>query len=1197
MSKINKSVKVKENAVKEIKKYNKLDPIDHILHRPDMYVGSVRERELAEYISDEDFKITNKKIEYAPAILRIFIEPLSNAIDNVSRSQKSKNSCSNIRVNINKETGETSIFNDGQSISVEFDTDHNCYNHSLIFGQLLTSSNYDDDEERYNISGRNGMGVKCTNVFSKKFTVEGADPENKKLFSQEWNDNMKITKEPVISKFSEKKGYTKVSWVPDFKQFKIKGYTDDIIALYCRYVVDASMLTGIDVYFNDVLIPVKNLKEYSTLYLANSITEDEEKDEENQEQKSEVLFINNKDEQIVLLPLEIASTQFEAVSFVNGVYTSMGGSHVDAWCEAIFRPIVQKLTTKTASYTIGDVKKYFRIFVSVKVVNPEFESQSKHKLESPVVANPKKKEIDTVLKWDVVEQIRMSKELVALKKLERKKNKFVKIEGLDSANNEGGKNSSDCTLILVEGLSAKTYAVQGIEIGAFGKEGRDWFGIYALRGKLLNVRNSKVESIAKNRVISDIIKALGISHGLDYSKDENFKNLRYGKIMIITDQDCDGFHISGLIQNMVHALFPSLLERNIPFITSMQTPIVRVYLPGNKEKMFYDEREYHKYVQEFSRVNPTKNINKKYYKGLGSSSSQDILDTFGRKMIEFKADEHLSHNMNKVFHTKQTDARKDWLERYDAENIVLKWDEEKYETRNLNISDFLNTEMIKFSLNDCQRSLPSLMDGLKESHRKTLYACFLKNLKYTGKTLKVAQLAGYVAEKTAYHHGEQNLYTTITKMAHEFPGSNNIPLLYRDGQFGSKMNGGEDAANARYIHTKLDALTRLLFRAEDDILLERVVDDGDEVEPKFYVPILPTILVNGCEGIGSGWSSSIPSYNPLELVECIKTWLNNDGEVLLEDEDGSIVSLLPEIKPWYRGYTGEIEKVSDGKYTSWGRIVEDKTSKTIEELPIGLWTDDFKDKLDTLLENKDIAKFKNYSTPKKVKFVISEVPDGMLCNKDNLKLFSRISTTNMVMFDTNGKLKKYKNTDEIIKEFCQIRFTFYTKRKNHFLAQLENELKFLGNKKRFLMEIMSGDLKLFVESSNGKRTSRSTSDLYKDLERRGYDKEHKKEVENEDEESGDEEKQKDNGYNYLLRLQFRSITEENIKKLTNDIASKTKERDTLKKKSEKDLWLSDLDEFTGEYDLWVKEMEKEDNKGATKGVSKVVKETKKTVKK
>ena len=140
---------------------------------------------------------------------------------------------------------------------------------------------------------------------------------------------------------------------------------------------------------------------------------------------------------------------------------------------------------------------------------------------------------------------------------------------------------------------------------------------------------------------------------------------------------------------------------------------------------------------------------------------------------------------------------------YDASNIALAWDGDKQETNSLSISDFLNTELIKFSLNDCKRSIPGLVDGLKESHRKTLYSCFLRNLKYTGKTLKVAQLAGYTAEHSGYHHGEQNLYDTITKMANSFIGSNNIPLLYRDGQFGSRLSGGKDAANARYICTKL----------------------------------------------------------------------------------------------------------------------------------------------------------------------------------------------------------------------------------------------------------------------------------------------------------------------------------------------------------------------------------------------------------
>ena len=1960
-------------ALRTKKKYSKMDPLTHILHRPDTYVGSTRFRKIEEYISSasNNFKITKKEIESSPAILRIFIEPLSNAIDNVARSKKTKTPCTTIKVNIDMKSGETTVWNDGEVIAIEEDEDEDCYNHSLIFGQLLTSSNYNDEEERYNISGRNGLGVKlclkkgtlvpdffgnivkvenvpighqligddgtprvvtnkvlgtgrlfevsqgrgnsyvvnkehilcvrmpyhkvifwnipknswdmyflnkeerevqmksiicsqgnktpestgnnknsfpnishtvippdtqevkqalekmkmfadtiqndntldinikdymklpkttkgrlagymgdcvqwkerkvvldpyvlglwlgdgyqtgygfsinseedpeileylekwgenndalfiqnemdnltswsisslskcnvpplkkllstynlidnkhipteyivnsrqvrlavlaglidsngytkvdgrrviisqgmyhsklvddiiflakslgfmcssrikktqwkyngefkrgnaiditilgcvediptlvkrnkCSppvsievintgkltirevdsgeyiglevngnnrfvledftvthncNVFSSYFQVRGLDPRNELTFSQEWTHNMTLPLEPIIGDSKSKKGYTEVSWIPDFKKLRMEGYTQDIIDLYCRYVVDAAMSTGVNVYFNDVLIPVKNMKDYSKLYMTST--------------EQDVLYIKNNDSEIVVSPSNI----FQAVSFVNGVYTSMGGTHVDSWAEAIFRPIVNKLSKpKGYSFTLSDVKKFFRIFVSVKVVNPEFESQSKHKLESSVKASAKTNDVNAIMKWSVIDDIKRSKEIVALKKLERKKKSFVKVDGLDPANNEGGSLGRECTLILVEGLSAKTYAVQGIEVGAFGKKGRDWFGIYALRGKLLNVRNAKTSSIANNKVIADIIKALGVRSGVDYTVEKIFATLRYGKIMIITDADVDGIHISALIQNMFHTLFPTLLERREPFITSMQTPIVRVKL-GRKELLFYDEREYKKYVKAYSKNNPLKKINKKYYKGLGTSSSQDIMDTFGKKMVEYENDENTTFNMHKIFHTKQSDARKVWLENYDPNNIALSWNGDKEETNVLTISDFLNTELIKFSLNDCKRSIPGLVDGLKESHRKTLYSCFLKNLKNTGKTLKVAQLAGYVAEHSGYHHGEQNLYDTITKMANSFIGSNNIPLLYRDGQFGcvdpntpilmwdlsikkakdvivgdqligddggirnvsyitsgedemyeisqqgmdsyivnshhiltlkfsehktifweestnrwivcyinketksghcksisvknnirykeqalteiqaftetindcdtidinvqeylalppyirthmkgiinktpisrkykkvdinpyilgawlgngmkdgnsfsssdeniikafviwldsigceaihienylndvctyhirkrgddeykkegitdlnpfkeilkkmnlfknkhipqdyivndeqtrlellaglidtngklrtknkyrfdisqpsqshsviiqkadiiarslgfrttivkncdilclsimgdinriptrvqgkkatihsynmdiychsinikhigkgkfsgwhidgnerfllgdstithnTRLSGGKDAANARYICTKLDALTRLIFRQEDDVLLDRVVDDGDTVEPVFYVPILPMILVNGCTvGIGTGWSSNIPCYNPLDLINAVKTWLDNDGDAFEGDGDTAI-SILPEIHPWYRGFTGTIEKSGSARYTSWGNITKEKRIKVVDELPVGMWTDTFKEHLDYLMEEKSVKSVKNYSTPKKVQFNITESNDGLSCNLNNLGLHKYIYTSNMVLFTADGTIKKYDSVDEIINDFCQVRLEYYVKRKSHNLMQLNKDIKFLGNKKRFLQEVMNGDIKLF-DDSGSKRKSRKTDDIVKELEKRKYDKDIKEEK---CEGDHDEDEGAESGYIYLLRLQFRSITEENINKLSKDIASKIKTREELLDTTEKQMWLNDLNEFEIAYHKWLKVIENETVKNLRK---------------
>jgi DNA topoisomerase-2 len=1114
---------------KKTQKYSKMNPLEHILHRPDTYVGSTRSRVVEEYVSHpyNNFKITKRNIKYSPAILRTFIEPLSNAIDNVARSKNTTTPCTSIKISICKETGETIIWNDGECIPIEINDTEQCYNHTLIFGELLTSSNYNDNEERYNVSGRNGLGVKLTSVFSKIFKVRGIDPVNGLKLKQEWKNNMKYCNEPEVKKTKLKKGCTEVNWIPDFSQFKMTGYTDDIIDLYCKYAVDTAMLTGVKVYFNNVLIPVKNMKDYAKLYSSG---------EENKD--SDLLYINEEDSQVVLMPWN----KFEAISFVNGIYTSLGGTHVTSWSGALFRPIIKKLNkTKNCQFTLADIKKFFRIFVVCKVNNPEFESQSKHLLETPVKVSVKQKYITTLLKWSVIEDIKRSKEMILLKKIERKKKNFVKIEGLDPANNEGGVKSRECTLILVEGLSAKTYAVLGIEKGAIGKKGRDWFGIYPLRGKLLNVRNAKAPAIAKNKVLSDIIKALGVQHDLDYTKEVNYKKLRYGKVMIITDADVDGIHISGLIQNLFHSLFPSLLERKDPFIVAMQTPIVKV-IQGKKSKLFYDEREYKKFVKAFNIKNPMKKINKKYYKGLGSSSAKDIKETFGRKIIQFYNDENAHATMTKVFHSSKSHSRKDWLKNYDSTKIALSWKKgEDEEVLPLVLSDFLNTEMIKFSINDCQRSIPHILDGLKVSQRKVLYSCFEKKLKYSGKTLKVAQLAGYVAEVSGYHHGEQNLYDTITKMAHNFVGSNNIPLLYRDGQFGSRLSGGKDAANARYIHTKLDCLTRILFNPLDDVLLDRVIDDGDIIEPHFYIPILPVILINGCIiGIGTGWSCSVPCYNPLDIVKAVKCWIKKES--------------YPSLHPWYYGYQGDIKKTSkNDRYVSWGNISNPKKNTVIiNELPIGMWTDTFKNFLDGMLVDKVVNKVKNYSTPSDVKFVITESKNGIKCNTTNLKLHKYIYTSNMVLFTSEGKIKKFNNVNEIIDEFCTVRLSFYKKRKKYILDNLKKEIKYLGNKKRFLEAVIEGDILLFQQKGH-KRISRSSEDILKELEEKKYDKD-----------------PKEGTYDYLLRIQVRGITKEKIDSLRNDIESKLNEQKSLESKTPRHLWNNDLDYFTQEYKKFFK---------------------------
>jgi DNA topoisomerase II len=205
--------------------------------------------------------------------------------------------------------------------------------------------------------------------------------------------------------------------------------------------------------------------------------------------------------------------------------------------------------------------------------------------------------------------------------------------------------------------------------------------------------------------------------------------------------------------------------------------------------------------------------------------------------------------------------------------------------KQLGYAEFVNKELVLFARADCGRSIPSLVDGLKPAQRKVLFSCFKRKL---NSEIKVAQLCGYVSEHSAYHHGESSLQQTIISMAQNYVGSNNINLLSPIGQFGTRIMCGRDSASPRYIFTKLETITRKIFLAQDDVLLNYLDDDGFPVEPCWYVPIIPMVLVNGCEGIGVGWSTQCPCFNPRDIVANIKRLLNNQS---------------PEpMIPWYFGF-------------------------------------------------------------------------------------------------------------------------------------------------------------------------------------------------------------------------------------------------------------------------------------------------------
>jgi len=1096
-------------------KYVRMDPITHILKRPDMYVGSLeRAEQPGEWLAGEDgrFRFDPKPV-YADGLWRIFMEPISNIIDNVWRSRQAGIECKKIRVDIG-EDGIITVWNDGQFIPIEVHSD-GLYNPELIFGSLLTSSNYDDTEERLS-SGRNGLGVKLTNVFSSLFEVECGDQE--RIYTQQWTDHMRQVTKPVIRK-KKNAGYTRLRFRPDLSLFGMDALDATILGLFRKTCLDMAMITRIPVFLNETRYHLRSLKDYVHLFPVA-------------DPKMMIAWDNNdiqrkKEEQLEVLICPSTDEEFHEIGFVNGIYNREGGAHVEAVASEFFKGIVARLNKgrTTHLFTSKDVRSSFMIFVNAVLVNPTFSNQSKTRLNSPVprvAVDPRY--IATVCgKWgfaEKMEQLLRMREMTSLKKTEKKARGYHRIEGLDHANRAGGKDSKDCTLILCEGLSAKTYAVTGIDIGWDGKKGRDYFGIFALKGKLLNVRNATMDAISGNKEIASIIQALNLKYKTDYAGDEAYESMAYGKVMIITDADVDGLHIASLILNLFHVLFPSLLKR--PFLYWMMTPIAKIFQP-QRTITFYNDFEYQHALLAMTGTR----FKVKYYKGLGTSSDEEVRDTFGSKVVVFEMDEATDDHLHMVFSKSTANDRKRWMEGYDP--LVYTTPTDRY-----SITSFLDQEHIRFSIDDCKRNIPNLYDGLKLSQRKILYAVLKRNLVAGGKSMKVAQLAGYVAETSNYHHGEQCLYDTITRMAQDFVGSNNIPLLAKDGQFGSRLHLGKDAANGRYIFTKMTPLTRLLFPADDDELFSYTLDDGEKVEPDYYVPILPMILVNGCRtGIGSGWSCNVPLYDPVRMIGCIHEWLDRRSA-------GDEPYTLPPLVPYYHGFRGRIEAVGDAKFRTYGIIEEEtpepgkrrkKSTEThrITEIPVDVPIDRFKESMERLLEEKKLKSFKNYSSPNQAVFCFTPA-DGFVPNHDTLNLTSDVSLTNMVLFTELGKLQKYATLTEIFETYCQKRFEVYTRRKAHLLAKLASILQKERLRSRFLEDVIAERVTVFRKSEE---------DVLRQLHRLEYPA--------------------DEDLAFLLALPVRQFTRESLAALKDKIANLQKEYQELQATTEAQMWKRELD--------------------------------------
>jgi DNA topoisomerase-2 len=624
----------------------------------------------------------------------------------------------------------------------------------------------------------------------------------------------------------------------------------------------------------------------------------------------------------------------------------------------------------------------------------------------------------------------------------------------------------------------------------------------------------------------------------------------------MTDQDHDGSHIKGLVMNVFHHMWPSLLE--LGYITSMITPIVKVTLK-KKIKSFYTLTEYNDWI---GKTNNSKSWKTKYYKGLGTSSAQEAREYFSNmKLNNYIYDEDTTDKMCLAFSKDKSDMRKEWLYNFD-ENVIL-----DHKATDISIPDFIDKELIHFSNSDTLRSIGSVYDGLKPSQRKILYSCFKRKL-YS--EIRVAQLAGYVSEHAAYHHGEASLQGAIIGMAQDYVGSNNINLLMPNGQFGTRIMGGHDSASPRYIHTELNKIVDILYPSVDFPLLEYNDDDGIFVEPKFYVPIIPMVLVNGMNGIGTGFSTTIPMHDPIDVIKNMKRKIRSEQ--------------YSTMGPHYRDFIGKIVKIDKKNYISKGKYeVIDECSIRVTELPIGKWTDDYKKFLDGMipdtgkksksLENekgkgkgskakqpkKTIIDYTNNSSDKTIDFVIT-FEKGFLNslqwdedeNIDGIEKFFKLATTkglsynNIHLYNSKNQIHKYDNVYDIFDEFYKVRYELYIKRKEYLLNNLSNDLLILKSKMRFITDVMEDKIKIYKQ----KRI-----DIINDLLKNEYI--HVRDGRVVEYVNDSDTKH----YDYLIKMSIYLFTEDEIEKLGEKILKLSEEHETLAKLSIEDIWLKELDQL------------------------------------
>jgi len=1141
----------KGRTERKVTDYGGLSDINHVYKRPDTYIGSTKSLRRNVFSMDTaTMKLKEVSTTLPQGVERLLLEILSNAGDNTDASRRAGVDPGTIDITADQRT--ITIRNGGLHIPVkkvslveengntkvqEYREDAEKWEWLpiFIFGYFRTSNNYDDEDKVKRMgAGKNGFGAKLTCIFSKRFSLIVEDPDTKTKLTSTWHDNMFLNnreRKPdidIVKDPSIKSGSVTVSWDLDFERFGMGCYQPEHLDIFCRFAVDFSFTCKIKTSFNGIEFDYREISKYATLIwseeqLKNHFIEykwEEGADEKivNAQQKTQekAIALAKKPENIPEIEIMVIDSPDKPIniSYVNGLVTAEGGVHVDSAEDPVFKKIIDIMNRgakrgKKNSITVKNIRPHISFIVNARLCNPDYNSQSKSKLVSPSVSiEYKDKNLRKVTDWNIIKRLYAEIDAMAYLKASKTdgiKRKHIDCENGEDANLAGTKDSMRCTLHLVEGLSAANYPQKRI---CLMEGGKDIFGYLPMRGKVLNVTNAGPIQYAENTVICNIKKMLGLKEDTDYNIKENLAELRYGHILMCVDADDDGMHILACVLNFFREKFPGILQRNM--IGYLRTPMIKVLKKDKIMKRFFTVRDFDTWRVK----NDLKGLTVRYYKGLGTSNDKDIVDdlTTAPTVVCFYDSKSVQH-LNLAFHHDLADARKKWIEEWrDVTQVedVVSMDVSSFGKlkKGQDISQFINRELVSYSVASLFRAIPSKYDLLKESQRKALWAAleFFKYDPSKGKTIKTGRFANKAADMAQYHHGEKSLTDTIIKMAQDFIGSNNMGYFKKEGQFGTRADGGKNAADARYSEVHLSWWIPYVFKREYIDLVEKRVVDDEECDPLWLPAVIPMGLVNGTNGIATAFSTTTPCYNPLDVVKWMKDrckgienpnpispWYNTfEGKIKIEREtkNGFVIDgdedeeLENENVPKNRKVSASSEEGEDeygedkaiiehakkakvrmktyGKFDVTGIHKHGGPIIEITEVPVRTWLHDYRKWIQGMVHVKGsrrpVYDFKDNSTTDRPKFVIHWNSNYAQPNHRSLHLVKSFGLSNITLIDHKGFPKKFDEIQTVLHQYYDNMLDHYKLVRSKRIETEEDKFTDTSYKIKFISLVLNNEI-------------------------------------------------------------------------------------------------------------------------------------------